>query len=108
MAKIKEITFAGRQVKLASPRFSEEVCDLIELLDKAGKHHKAQLAKPETERLPFDGDARATVLLWRVAKDSMVHGGHTEDEAKDILAGISLDDDEDTGLPVLMAALGVR
>lgn len=107
MPKITEIKFAGRDIKVAPPPFSEDVCDLVELFEKAAAVNKANAGRSDENKEAFGENGRMLKLLRRVAIDCFVRGGHTADEAVEILNSVSMDVEAEDSIPALAAALGL-
>lgn len=99
MSKVKEFNFLGRDCKAASPPFSEEACELVELFEES------QICREE--KRPFRKNGRMIRLIRSVGKNCLVRGGHTAKEAEEIVLSIDLDDDAETGIPAFVKALGL-
>lgn len=97
--KLTEFAFAGVACKAAPPAFTEEACELVELLEESNACRE--------EKRKFARNGRMLTLMRRVGKDCLVRGGHTPEEADGILNQVTLDDDKKTGIPAIATALGV-
>lgn len=97
--KITEFTFAGVACKAAPPAFTEDVCDLVELLEESDECRE--------QDKKFRKNGRMLKLIRKVGKECLVRGGHTPDEAEEIMLKVSMDEDKKTGIPAIANALGV-
>lgn len=109
MSEIKEFTFRGRDCKAAPAPFSDEACELIELFEESGEVNEANLGKEKDDPhwIKFKRNGRMIRLIRKLGKDCLVRGGHTDEEAEEILLSIDLDENDETGIPAFVAAVGL-
>lgn len=105
--KITEFTIKGRACKAAPPAFSEDVCDALELFENAQAIAKANEGKPDGEKVAGEGGAKLARLIRKIAKECLTRGGHTAEEAEEILLSYDASDDQETGIPALVRAIGL-
>lgn len=107
MQELKEFKLGGRDCIAAPPPFTAEVCELIELLEESSRVARENDTRANSKAAPFSKNGRMLSLIRKVTVDCLVRGGHTPEDANEILSNITMSDDAVSGIPSLLSAIGL-